>query len=158
MTFESFNVGLNFFKASAREFAVLLEVVASETLGVPFLTEVLAAPTILLLTLSTVHILRLGKMGMTSSLSSLGSFVVSTVEVASSPDFTDVDAPASLPSSLPASTGADNAEYKLANEGFSISSEGFSVEVASFIPSGFLGTVVQPLGDGFGSAGMTGVV
>lgn len=159
MTFESLSVGLNFLKASPKEFAALVVAPVPETLEVPFLTEVLAAPTILLLTLSTVQILRLGVTGFNSSLpASLERLVVSAAEsTTSSPDFTEVDESAGLPSSLPVSP-VDNAEYELGNEGFLISGEVLSVESVSFNPSGVLGTVVQPLGEVFGSAGMTGVV
>jgi len=68
VTFESFSIGLNFLRASPKEFEVLVVAMVPEGCEVPFLTDVLDAPTILLFTLSTVQILRLGMTGLKSSL------------------------------------------------------------------------------------------
>ena len=159
VTLESFNVGLNFFKASAKELAVLLVAPGLNTLGVPFLKEVLVAPTILLFTLSTVQILRLGIEVLASSLlASLEGLSMFTVEsLTSSPDFTDMDEPTGLLSSLPPSPTLGKADCKLEKEAFSTSCAVLPVDVVSFAPSAFLESVAQPLGDALGSAGMIGV-
>ena len=79
--------------------------------------------------------------------------ISATESTISTLESTEVDEPAGLPSSLPASP-LGSAEYGLGNEDFLSCCEVLS---ASFNPSDGPGPVVQLLGDDFGSAGMTGV-